>query len=725
MKKNLILFVALISVSLTALGQTTKEITVENIWEDYLFYPKSVPGFNFQNDGKHYTRLEKGQVKQYDFTTGEFTKILFDARSVVGEEGFDGEFDSYSFNDDESKILISTATESIYRHSKRANYYIYDRKSKKMGLLTDMGKQRYATFNPQSDKIAFVFGNNMYSKDLKTGEEKQITRDGKINEIINGATDWVYEEEFAFARAFQWSADGKKIAFLRFDESQVEQFTMTNYHDGVYPEYEVFKYPKVGEANAVVTVHIYNTETDKIVEVKTGAEKDMYFPRIKWTKDPNRLCVYKMNRHQNHLQLLLADAATGRTAIMYEEKNKAYIDITDDLTFLENGKQFITTSEQDGYNHVYLYDMSGKKVKQLTEGTYDVSTLYGVDEKNDMIYYQAAEESPMEREVYAAGILKQKKQKLSVKKGWNSAQFSSTFDYFVNTYSSANLASTYAVFNKSGKLLRILEDNAAMAKLQKEYGASPVEFFTINTEEGVDLNAWMIKPANFQKGKKYPVLMYVYGGPGSQTVQDKFGGFNYWWHQMLAQKGYIVVSVDNRGTGARGEEFKKMTYQELGKYETIDQINAAKYLSKQPYVDGDRIGIWGWSYGGYMSSLCLLKGNDVFKTAIAVAPVTNWKWYDTVYTERYMRTLKDNPSGYADNSPVYFADQLKGNYLIVHGMGDDNVHFQNTAEMVNALVMANKQFDTYFYPNRNHGIYGGPTRLHLYNKMTSFLLDKL
>ncbi len=726
MKKSLILFIALISVSLTTFGQILpKEITVENIWEEYLFYPKSVPGFNFQKDGKHYTRLEEGKVKQYDFTTGEFTKIIFDAESVIGQEGFDGKFDSYSFNDDESKMLISTATEAIYRHSTRANYYVYDRKSKKMSLLTDMGKQRYATFNPQSDKIAFVLGNNLYCKDLKTGNQKQITTDGKSNEIINGATDWVYEEEFAIAKAFQWSADGKKIAFLRFDESQVEQFTMTNYRDGVYPEYETFKYPKVGEANAEVSVHIYNTAADKVVAVKTGKEAEMYYPRIKWTKDADKLCVYKMNRHQNHLQLLLADASTGQTTIMYEEKNDAYIDITDDLTFLENGKQFITTSERDGYNHIYLFDMTGKKVKQLTEGKYDVSTLYGVDEKNDMIYYQAAEVSPMQREVYVAGIMNKKKQKLSPMKGWNSAQFSSTFDYFVNTHSDVNTASTYTVFDKNSKSLRVLEENAGIAKLQKSYNTSPVEFFSINTEKGVELNAWMIKPPNFKKGNKYPVLMHVYGGPGSQTVQDKFGGFNYWWHQMLAQKGYIVVSVDNRGTGARGEEFKKMTYKELGKYETIDQINAAKYLSKQPYVDGDRIGIWGWSYGGYMSSLCLLKGNDVFKTAIAVAPVTNWKWYDTIYTERYMRTSKENPTGYADNSPVYFADQLKGNYLIVHGMGDDNVHFQNTAEMVNALVMANKQFDTYFYPNRNHGIYGGPTRLHLYNKMTSFLLEKL
>ena len=723
MNKILISLLALQILTLPVIAQ--QKISLENIWQDYLFYPNSVPGFNFQNDGKHYTRLEKGQVKQYDFSTGEFTKVIFDAAEVKGQVGFEGAFDSYTFSEDESKMLIATATESIYRHSTRSVYYIYDRKSKKMSLLTDSAMQSNASFNPQADKVAYVMENNLYYKDLVSGKEVQMTRDGKANSIINGATDWVYEEEFGFAKAFEWSPDGKKIAFLRFDESRVQEFTMTNYRDDVYPEYETFKYPKVGEDNSIVNVFIFNAFNGKSISVETGSETDIYFPRIKWTNDPNQLCVYRMNRLQNHLELLLADASTGATRTLFEEKNKYYIDITDDLTFLKNGKQFIWTSEQDGYNHIYLYDMNGKKVKQLTEGKFDVSRLYGVDEKNDMLYYQAAEISPLQREVYAIGINNKKKQMLSPEKGWNSAQFSSTFDYFTNNYSTASTATTYTVYNRAGKVLRVLEDNAKMGKLQKEYGTTPVEFLTIKTEKGIDLNAWMIKPPNFSKGKKYPVLMYVYGGPGSQTVEDKFGGFNYWWHQMLAQKGYIVVSVDNRGTGARGEEFKKMTYKELGKYETIDQIDAAKYLSKQPYVDAERIGIWGWSYGGYMSSLCILKGNDVFKTAIAVAPVTNWKWYDTVYTERYMQTDKENAKGYQDNSPVYFADQLIGNYLIVHGMADDNVHFQNTAEMVNALVMANKQFDTYFYPNRNHGIYGGPTRLHLYNKMTTFLLNNL
>ncbi len=700
---------------------STKEISVEDIWQNYTFYPKSVPGFNFQQDGKHYTLLEKDQVRQYDLTTGKFTKTLFNG-SEVKADGFEGSFSSYTFSEDEKNILITTNSEAIYRRSSKANFFVYDGKS--LTALDAKGKQRDATFSPAADKVAYGMENNLYYKDLKKGNVVQITTDGKQNEIINGGADWVYEEELSFAKAFEWSPDGKKIAFMRFDESRVREFTMTWYKDGAYPEYQTFKYPKVGEDNSIVTIHVYDLFNNIITKMDLGSDYE-YIPRIKWTQDANTLCITKMNRHQNELELVLADANTGKTTTLLKESNKYYIDITDDLTFLKDGKQFIWTSEESGFNHVYLYDMKGNKVRALTKGDYDVTSLYGIDEENGLIYYQAATKSPLQREIFSADIMGLKNRKLTQAEGTNTAQFSSTFDYYVNTFSTANKAATFIVYDRSGKMIRTIEDNSSISDLQKEYGITPVEFFDFKTSEGTTLNGWMVKPTDFKEGRKYPVLMYVYGGPGSQTVEDKFGSFNYWWHQMLAQKGYIVVSIDNRGTGARGQEFKKMTYQELGKYETIDQIEGAKYLAAQDYVDAERIGIWGWSYGGYMSSLCLLKGNDVFKTAIAVAPVTNWKWYDTIYTERYMRTSAENPSGYADNSPVYFADQLKGNYLIVHGIADDNVHFQNTTEMVNALVMANKQFDTYFYPNRNHGIYGGPTRLHLYNKMTRFLLEKL
>ena len=713
----LIVFIGL-SLNLTA----QKDITVEDIWQKYTFYPKSVPGFNFLKDGQHYTKLEKGVIKKYDFKTGAFIEDIFNA-SLASAEGFSGQLDEYIFNADESKILIKNETEAIYRRSSRANYYLYDQKTKKLEPVYKEGKIRNVSFTKASDKLAFSFENNLYVKDLKTGKIKAITNDGDENKIINGTPDWVYEEEFGFDKAYEWSPDGKHIAFIRFDESEVPEFTMTLYNDDAYPEYVTWKYPKVGEKNAVVSAHVYNIEDGSTNQVDLGSG-EWYIPRIKWTGH-SLLTVFKMNRHQNELELLLFNPISKRQSSLLKEQNKYYVDVHDNLTFLKDNKHFIWTAELDGYNHIYLYDMKGNIKQQLTKGDYDVTNFYGVDEKRKLVFYQAAEDGPLNKYVFSVNLKGKNKQRLTPEKGTNGASFSSTFDYFINNHSTINQAATFKVYDVDGKYIKTLEDNANNSNLMEEFGVSPVEFFDFKTSEDVTLNAYMIKPPNFDASKKYPVFMYLYGGPNSQQVTNSWKGFNYWWFQMLAQKGYIVACVDNRGTGGRGEEFRKMTYLKLGHYETIDQIEAAKHLGNLPYTDASRIGIFGWSYGGYMSSLCLLKGNDVFKAAIAVAPVTNWKWYDSVYTERYMRTTAENPEGYKENSPVYFADRLKGNYLLVHGNADDNVHFQNSVEMANALIKANKQFDTYFYPNRNHGIYGGNTRLHLYNKMTNFLLEKL
>ena len=742
MKKSLFFSLFLVWTAATAFAQ--KPISLENIWQEYTFYPKYIPGFNFQNDGRHYTRQEEGKIVQYDLLTGQRSTTILDASKLKGKSSFDGKMDSYEFSADEDKIMLTSGTESIYRHSTRAHFFVWDR-SDLIPVSADGKKVMYATFNPQADKVAYVFENNLYYQDLKTRKTTQITTDGAINKIINGAADWVYEEEFAVWKCFEWSPDGTKLAYYRFDESAVPEFTMTNYRDEMYPEYVTFKYPKVGEKNAVVSIHIYDLNTKKtataeliknppvkdtgkgeVVMLKEKPETgEFYVPRIKWTQDNMQLCVFKMNRRQNNLKLLLTNAVTGKTELLLEENNKYYIDIHDNLTFLKGGKQFVWTSEQDGWNHVYLYNMDGSLERQLTKGNWEVTNFYGVDENNGLIYYQAAKKSPLQREVYEGSLKGKRERTVADAAGWNDAAFSSTFDYYTLTHSDVNTAPAFKVYDRAGKLIRVLEDNKRIADLQQQYNTVPVEFSVIKTSQNVELNAYTIKPPDFDKSKKYPVFMYLYGGPGSQSVTDSWKGQNYWWFQMLAQQGFIVACVDNRGTGGRGEEFKKMTYQQLGHYETIDQIEAAKYLADLPYTDADRVGIFGWSYGGYMSSLALLKGNDVFKAAIAVAPVTNWKWYDTIYTERYMRTLSENPDGYADNSPVYFADRLKGNYLLVHGMGDDNVHFQHTAEMANALIGANKQFDTYFYPNRNHGIYGGLTRLHLYDKMTDFLKENL
>ena len=703
----------------------TNAITVEDIWKDYTFYARSVPGFNFQEDGRHYTRKEENKVVQYDLLTGTKTDVLLDAATLPATGDFDNSFSRYSFSSSENNMLLTSDLESIYRHSTKGHFYILDRKTKKLSALGGKEKLSLATFSPDEKRVAYVKDNNLFVKNIPIGESQQITFDGKTNEIINGMADWVYEEEFGKTKAFAWSPDGDQIAFIRFDETEVREFIMTIHNDDAYPEYRKFKYPKVGEKNSEVSVHVFNFNTGKTTKVDLGYMDDRYVPRIKWTHDNNGLVVFKMNRHQNNLQLILANTETGKTKVLLDENNDYYIDVTDDLTFLKDKKYFVWTSERSGFNHVYLYDMNGNFVRQITKGDYDVTKLYGVDEVNQLVYFQSAEQSPLERQVYSIDMVGKNKKNLTPFAGTNSAQFSGTFDYFVNTFSTANTPPTFTVYDRTGKEIRVIEDNKKLVSVQNKYNTQPVKFSKIKNTAGDELNAWTITPPDFDSGKKYPVLMYVYGGPGSQTVNNSYGYSNYWWFQMLAQKGYIVVSVDNRGTGARGEKFKKMTYQQLGKYETEDQIAAARYLAAQPYVDGDRIGIFGWSYGGYMSSLAILKGNDVFKTAIAVAPVTNWKWYDSIYTERYMRTDDENPEGYKENSPVYFADQLKGNYLLIHGNADDNVHFQNSAEMAKALIKANKQFDTYFYPNRNHGIYGDNARLHLYDKMTDFLMEKL
>ncbi len=701
-----------------------KEIMLEDIWARPTFQTKSVPGFNFTADGKHYLRLEKNAILRYDISTGSLQDTLLNAESLQNADGNKIKISDYSFSNDQTLVLLETEPESIYRHSKVAHYYVYNRASKTLSALYEAAKQMYPHISPDAGKIAFVVDNNIMIKDLKTGKTAPATKDGMKNKIINGAADWVYEEEFVLTRAFEWSPDGKYLAFIRFDETEVPQFTMETYNDALYPTPVTFKYPKVGEKNAGVSLLMYDLASSKTIPCNLGKLEDMYIPRIKWSPE-NQLLAFVMNRHQNHLQLMQVNPQTGSSKIFMEEKNEWYIDIHDDMTFLPGGNGFIWSSEQDGYQHLYWYEANGKLKKQLTKGNFDVTSFYGADAKNNKIYYQAAAKSPMQREVYEMDIQSGKTRTLSTASGWNGAQFSASYDFYVLTHATANTAPLMGVFNRKGEQVRALENNQRMAELQKEYGMTPLEFFNFKTSEGVELNGYMIKPADFDPAKKYPVFMFLYGGPNSQQVTDNWKGANYFWFQMLAQKGYIVACVDNRGTGARGQEFRKMTYLKLGHYETIDQIEAAKYLGNLPYTDASRIGIFGWSYGGYMSSLCILKGNDVFKAAIAVAPVTNWKWYDTVYTERYMRTEKENAAGYKENSPVYFADRLKGSYLLVHGMADDNVHFQNTVEMANALIKANKQFDTYFYPNRNHGIYGGTARLHLYTKMTDFIMKNI
>jgi dipeptidyl-peptidase 4 len=698
--------------------QAQKEITLEDVWLSPKFYPNFIDEIRSMNDGEHYCTLESNKIVKYKYKNANEVGVIYDAKEN------DIKISDYQFSADETKILLATNMESIYRHSTIAEFYIWDINTKELTALSKNGEQRLAEFSPNGEKVAFVRDNNIFIVDLNTMEEKQITTDGKDDHIIYGTMDWVYEEEFGFTKGFYWSPEGDKIAYYKLDESNVKEFTMIFYGD-LYPEKYDYKYPKAGEDNSIVNVFIYNLDADKHLKVDIGEETDIYIPRIKWTNSNEILAVQRMNRLQNKLEILLADATNGSTEVIYNETNKYYIDITDNWHFLNNGKEFVITSEQDGYNHIYTYNMKGEMVKQLTKGGWDVMEILGIDEDNNNIYYISAESSPINRDVSSVCLSGDKKKTLSTKEGHNSAEFSANYQYYINTFSDANTPMVFTINNNQGKELHTIEDNATVKENLEKHGFTPMEFFTFNTSEDIELNGWMIKPADFDKDKEYPVFMYVYGGPGAQTVENSWGWFNYSWHQMLAQNGYIVVSVDGRGTGARGEEFKKCTYQELGNLETIDMIETAKYLGGLEYVDKERIGIWGWSYGGYMTTLCMTKGADYFSTGIAVAPVTNWRYYDNIYTERFMRTPQENANGYDDNSPINHVKKLKGNYLLVHGTGDDNVHVQNSYDLVSALVNANKQFEMQFYPNKNHSIYGGYTRYHLYKRMTEFIYENL
>jgi dipeptidyl-peptidase-4 len=717
-----LLSLAFLALQLNPLWAQQKDISIADIWEAGKFASKHAEGFNFLQNSNYYTRLEntgeQSDIMEYNLATGQATRSLY--TTPKGMKVLD-----YSFSADEKKILLGTEYERIYRYSYQANFYVWDTETRKLSKVSEKGKQQHATLNPQGDKVAFMRGNNLYYKDLLTDEEVQITTDGEPNKIINGGSDWVYEEEFAISRAFEWSPDGQKIAFLRFDESLVREFRLTYYRKKLYPIEEVFKYPKAGELNSQVSVHLYDLPSKKLQPVQLKSTEDQYIPRLKWTPD-GRLCVTQLNRLQNELKLVLVDVKKGSIQTLLEEQNKAFIDIHDHLTFLAND-QFLWTSDQDGYLQLYLYDLkTGKQIRKITKDNFDLDEIYGVDEKNGWVYFQASTKEAYNKEICRVAIKTGKLEILSKEKGSNRAQFSSNFQYFVLEHSTATTPNTTQVIETAtGKSLRTIIDNEDLKKVMAEYRLGKHEFFTVKNRQGQDLNGWRILPPDFDPKKKYPVFMYVYGGPGAQTVVNGWDDRNYFWFQMLAQKGYIVVSVDGRGTGSRGEAFRKATYLQLGKYETEDQIDVARYLGSLDYVDKNRIGIFGWSFGGYLSTLCLAKGAAEFKMAIAVAPVINWKWYDTIYTERYMRTPQENPRGYEDNSPINFASQIRGKYLLVHGLTDDNVHFQHAAEMASALIENNIPFEEAFYPNKNHGIYGGYTRSHLYNKMTNFILNNL
>jgi dipeptidyl-peptidase-4 len=656
-------------------------------------------------------------IDVYSYKTLEKVKTLVNSNTIKGLEAFS----SYSFNDEESSVILGTAFKKVYRRSFTGTFYHYNLSTKKLTLIGEDIQQ--PTFSPDSKKVAYTKNNNIYILSLTNSNTlTQVTKDGKKNAIINGTTDWVYEEEFGFVRAFEWDKYSNYLAFLRFDESKVPTFSMDMVGTQNYPDQQVFKYPKAGEKNADVTLHMYTLSSKNTKKISLGDYE--YIPRIKWSNDANVLVATTLNRHQNNLKLHKLNALRSSSTLLLNETDKAYVDITDNLTFL-NDNSFIWTSEKDGFNHIYHYDFSGKLINQITKGNWEVTNYYGFNKDKQTIYYQSVENGSTNRGVYSIGLDGKNKKLLSNSKGTNTASFSTNLNYFINTYSSTEIPPIYSLYTAEGEMLKVIKDNTELKEGLSTYKMSPKEFSTIKIN-GNELNMWMIKPADFDKNKKYPLLMFQYSGPGSQQVANRWNGSNDYWHNMLAQKGMIIVCVDGRGTGFKGSDFKKSTYLNLVKYETEDQIAAAKELANRSYIDEANIGIWGWSFGGHMSTNSLLKGSDIFTTAIAVAPVTSWRFYDTVYTERFLRTPQENPGGYDDNSPVNYADKLEGNYLLVHGTGDDNVHVQNSYRMINSLIEANKQFDMFIVPDRTHGIYKGKnTRLNLYTKMTNFVEEHL
>ncbi len=702
----------------------TKRVELSDVTAGRFGQRTAIGDLRSRPDGEHYTQMnaERNKVIAYSYRTGMPVDTLFDAKRAK-ECTFDT-FDGYMISSTGHRIVVWRETESIYRRSWKAVMYDYDvRRNFIQPLSNTEGKQRIPTFSPDGRMCAYVKeDNNIWLRKFDFDTEVQVTKDGIPDSILNGTTDWVYEEEFATTNLMAWSPESDILTWVRTDESKVLKYDMQTYGNTYYPGVYSFKYPKVGEVNSVVTLHSYDVQTKDIKRLSLPEGSDYYIPRMRFTTKNDQLAVMTLNREQNNFNMFYMNPRSGVSKLILNESSKYYVDygLFDDIVFTTDG--FTYVSEKDGYKHIYLYSPTGVLQRQVTSGNWDVTRLYGYDVKTKDVYYESAEESPIRRSVYKIDV-KGRKTKLSKEEGTNSARFSENFAYYINTYSSEHTPALITVNEtKSGKVLRTLRDNAELKTTLASYRFSPKEFMTVETTSGQKLNAWMLKPSNFDSKRKYPVLMIQYSGPDSQQVLDRY---SFGWEYYLAENDIIVVSVDGRGTGARGEEFRKCTYMRMGDLESIDQIEAAQALAKLPYVDGKRMAIWGWSFGGYNTLMAMSRGNGTFKAGIAVAPPTDWRYYDTIYTERYMRTSQENARGYDETSPIKLAADLQGKLLLVHGTADDNVHVKQTLDYAEALVQAGKQFDMHLYKDRDHSIYGGNTRLHLYTKMSMFLFNNL
>lgn len=700
------------------------------------FAAKTVNGINPIEGTDTYARISQDgeRVVCCSFKTGKELSVLFDVKNTMGCK-IDG-FDDYVLSPDGKRMLIQTKTERIYRRSFKADFYIYNIESRRLDRLSDGDKQQIPTWSPDGQQVAFVRGGNIFLvKLLYDNAEIQVTKDGKFNEVINGLPDWVNEEEFGFNSALTFNADGTMICWIRYDESKVKTYSLEMYKGmkpakeeyAAYPGFYSYKYPKAGEDNSTVSAWSYDIKSHKINRLQVPLDADGYMPRIKPTNDPMRIVVYTMNRHQDDLCLYAVNPRSTVAQLIIKEHVDKYVreETMEGVKFV--GDKILLPSDRSGYTKLYIYNMNGQLQRTIGDGNYDITSVYGYDPKTGDVYYQAAALGATDRQVYVTHK-NGKTVRLTDREGWNTAFFSGDFQYFVNTWSDYNTPYVFTTRTREGKIVNTIEDNKAVKQLVSDYGFCKREPFSFTTSEGVVLNGWMVKPKDFDANKKYPVIMHQYSGPGSQQVTNSWSagsmGQGGAFDSYLAQEGFIVVSVDGRGTGGRGSEFEKCTYLNLGNLESKDQVETALYVGSLPYVDKDRIGIWGWSYGGFNTLMSMSEGRGVFRAGVAIAPPTNWKYYDSVYTERYMRTPKENPDGYATN-PIERAPKLHGALLICHGTADDNVHPQNTYEYSEALVQADKDFRELFYTNRNHSIFGGNTRNHLLRQVAQFFKTEL
>ncbi len=703
------------------------------------FRAESMASLKPLDDGESYSQVSSDGTKilKYSFKTGKQTGVIFDLNNVRGPKIRIDRIDGYIFSPDGKRILIQTDTRYIYRRSFTATYYIYEVQNNKMGPLSVGGEQQTPLFSPDGNMIAFVRQNNIFLvKLLYDNAESQVTTDGERNSIINGIPDWVYEEEFSTNRSMVFTADSRQLVWIKYDESKVKEFsfqwfrgsnpTMDEYL--TYPGSYVYKYPKAGEDNSKVGVYSFDIKSRKTRQIDVPLDADGYIPRIVMTSDPTKVAVFTMNRHQDDMRIYMANPLTTLSKLVVQDKVDKYVKQESMCAVTFTDQHILVPSERDGYNHIFIYTLNGQLKRQVVKGQFEVTDIYGMDDKTGDVFYAANELGPQDKQVYVSHA-NGKTERLTSKEGQNNATFSRSFRYFINIWSDLNNPPVYTLNDSRGRILHTMIDNKALKEKYQSYGLGNKELFSFTTSDGVKLNGWMVKPADFSPSKRYPVIMFQYGGPGSQQV------LNYWnigaagqgaiLEQYMAQQGYIVACVDNRGTGGRGAEFEKCTYLRLGEKEAFDQVEAALWLGQQPYVDKDRIGMWGWSYGGWNTLMSMSEGRPVFCAGVAVAPPTCWRYYDSVYTERYMRTPKENKSGYDEVNPIARAAKLHGALLICHGLADDNVHFQNTAEYTEALIQADKDFKENIYVNRNHGISGGNTRNHLYRQIIQWFDEKL